>query len=159
MTTANFQGTRGYLDPIYTNSGQQSEITDAFGIGITLLMCLTGLPGDNLLQKCRTLLKKPDKPSTWKAPAVPDPTAGEWPEETAVGLAELAVGLAFEHFAEDRTPLAEAIEKLEELCAAHPPPAAGAAGSAATHARASSHHTQPPSPPPPVAAMQSHARV
>ena len=137
MSTAGVKGTLGFLDPIFTTTGEQSEVTDAYGIGVTILMCLTGLSGLKIVQKCKTMMRNPDRPSKWQPPAVPDATAGEWPEETAVGLAELAVGLAAEQYADDRMTLAEAIEKLEELCAAHPPVVAAAA-------------TAPPAAPPPA---------
>ena len=58
MSTAAVKGTLGFLGPIFTaSSGKQSEVTDAFGIGITLLMCLAGLPGLEILSKCRTMLR------------------------------------------------------------------------------------------------------
>ena len=35
-------GTAGYIDPIYANSGQYSQLTDGYALGVTLLVCLTG---------------------------------------------------------------------------------------------------------------------
>jgi interleukin-1 receptor-associated kinase 1 len=137
MTTAAIKGTPGFLDPLLMNGLKHSEVTDGFGIGITVLMCLTGLPALEILQKCRTMMRNPTNPDKWKSPAVTDDTAGKWPEDTKVALAELALGLAGEQYAEDRMSLSEAIEKLKELCASHPAKAAAAA-------------PPPPPPPPPV---------
>ena len=61
----------------------------------------------------------------WQAPGVPDATAGEWPPDVVAALAEMVAGLT-EEYSEDRMPLSEALEKLEEILKtypAEPPPA------------------------------------
>ena len=92
-------------------------LTDAFALGVTVLMALTGLPSAHIRQRCRHMQKWPTQPSRWQAPGVPDEQAGSWDEAVAVGLAEIVTGLD-EHWEEDRMPLPEVLGRLEAMAVA-----------------------------------------
>lgn len=130
MTTRNVAGTPAFLDPLYLGTLQQSELTDGFAAGITLLMALVGLPATGLDNQCRHMLRHPTRPEKWQAPGVPDATAGEWPDAVATALAEVCAGLT-ERFADDRMPLPDALQQLEAIVEAadepEPPPTRPAA--------------------------------
>ena len=98
-------------------SGEATVLTDAFALGVTVLMALTGLPTVNIRQRCRHMQKWPTQPSRWQAPGVPDAEAGSWDEAVAIGLAEIVVGLDA-HWEEDRMPLPEVLDRLEAMAAA-----------------------------------------
>ena len=53
MSTRNVAGTPAFLDPLYLSTLQQSELTDGFAAGITLLMALVGQPALGLYSQCR----------------------------------------------------------------------------------------------------------
>ena len=99
------------------HSGEATVLTDAFALGVTALMALTGLPASNIRQRCRHMQKWPTQPSRWQAPGVPDAEAGSWDEAVAICLAEIATGLT-EQWEEDRMPLSEVLERLEAMAAA-----------------------------------------
>ena len=96
--------------------GEATVLTDAFALGVTVLMALTGLPTTNIRQRCRHMHKWPTQPSRWQAPGVPDSAAGTWDDAVAVSLAEIVVGVA-ELWEEDRMPLSEVQERLEAMVA------------------------------------------
>ena len=98
-------------------SGEATVLTDAFALGVTVLMALTGLPSANIKQRCRHMQKWPTQPSRWQAPGVPDKEAGSWDEAVAICLAEIVTGLTNE-WEEDRMPLWEVLEQLEARTAA-----------------------------------------
>ena len=98
-------------------NGVATELTDGFAFGVTALMALTGLPTTDIKQRCRHMLKWPTQPEKWQPPGVPDAAAGGWDGEAASGLVEMVNGLQ-EVFAEDRTPLAEVLQRLEAMAAA-----------------------------------------
>ena len=116
------------------NSGEHSETTDAFGMGITLLMALTGLPALKILPCCRLMLRAPDAPNEWVAPGVTDTTAGAWPPAVVTEVLRIVAGLSKGEDPEDRLPLPEALRRLEALVDAAPPepPPSAAMGQAAT---------------------------
>ena len=97
--------------------GVATELTDGFALGMTILVAFTGQPASGLKQRCRHMLKFPDKPERWQKPGVPDEAAGSWDAAAATGLAEAIVGLN-EVWAEDRMPLSEVLQKLETMAAA-----------------------------------------
>ena len=107
-----------------------TELTDGFALGMTILVAFTGQPASGLKQRCRHMLKFPDKPERWQKPGVPDEAAGEWEGATACALAEISNGLD-ERWAEDRMPLPEVLEKLETMAAAAGADDAAAASAAA----------------------------
>ena len=98
-------------------SGEATVLTDAFALGVTVLMALTGLPSASIRQRCRHMQKWPTQPSRWQAPGVPDVDAGSWDEAVAIGLAEIVVGLN-ENWEEDRMPLSEVLGRLEAMATA-----------------------------------------
>ena len=98
-------------------SGEATVLTDAFALGVTVLMVLTGLPSASIRQRCRLMQKWPTQPSRWQAPGVPDKEAGSWDEAVAIGLAEIVVGVT-ELWEEDRMPLSEVLGRLEAMAAA-----------------------------------------
>jgi len=111
------KGTAAFLDPIYLQSGVSTELTDAFALGVSVLMTLTGLPTSDIKQRCRLMLKFPDTPDRWLKPGVPDEAAGKWDGASAAGLAEISAGLT-DQYEEDRMPFAEALQKLEAMAVA-----------------------------------------
>eukprot|EP00964_Phaeocystis_antarctica_P098395 scaffold64412_cov59-Phaeocystis_antarctica.AAC.2 len=98
-------------------SGEATVLTDAFALGVTVLMALTSLPTANIRQRCRHMQKWPTQPSRWQAPGVPDKEAGSWDEAVAISLAEIVVGVT-ELWEEDRMPLSEVLERLEAMAVA-----------------------------------------
>ena len=98
-------------------SGEATVLTDAFALGVTVLMALTGLPSASIKQRCRHMQQRPTQPSRWQAPGVPDAEAGSWDEAVAIGLAEIVVGLD-ERWEDDRMPLSEVLEQLEAMAPA-----------------------------------------
>ena len=56
-------GTPGFIDPLLINSGKPDVLSDGFGIGITLLMALTGLPPLDILPSCRLMMREPKEPN------------------------------------------------------------------------------------------------
>ena len=79
LAASKVSGTPGFVDNLMINSGSHSVLSDGFGIGITLLMSLTALPGLKIVQHCRQMIREPGQPSTWAEPGVPDASAGAWP--------------------------------------------------------------------------------
>lgn len=117
VSTTVVKGSAGYMDPQMVNSeGKCTVYTDAFALGRTILVTLTGLSVTGVLSKCRMLIMKPTEPSKWTAPGVPDARAGEWPEAVKVKLACLMKDTSCQLFLEDRKPLPEVLEELESLC-------------------------------------------
>ena len=96
-------------------------LSDGFGMGITLLMALTGLSALDILHHCRQMLKSPDQPSVWVAPGVPDANAGDWPTSTVSEVIRIVDGLSYERDKEDRLPLTEALQRIEALVDVAPP--------------------------------------
>ena len=97
--------------------GEATVLTDAFALGVTVLMTLTGLPSATIKQRCRHMLKWPTQPSRWQQPGVPDGEAGSWDQAVVTSLAEIIVGLK-EEWEEDRMPLSEVLQRLEAMAAA-----------------------------------------
>jgi hypothetical protein len=107
------------MDPLLVHMGGQcSELTDGFAMGVTALVIMVGLPAAGVLQRCRSFLRKPEDPAKWVAPAVPDVSAGEWPDDVKIGLAKIVAGLT-EGYEDERMPLTVALEQLEALCTGH----------------------------------------
>ena len=108
-------GTAGYVDPLYANSGQYSQHTDGYAMGVTLLTCLVGRPALEAMDRAESILEDPTL-LTRQAPGQSclDATA-EWPQATSVALTKLVVGLSWRRSARSRMPLSEALATLEEL--------------------------------------------
>ena len=119
------------------HSGVATELTDAFALGVVVLMTLTSLPAKDLKQRCRHMLKFPMNQPLWQKPGVPDAAAGAWVGAQAselvkltCKLAEIVVGLN-EQWAEDRMPLVDVLGRLEATVAAADAYSARAAAAAA----------------------------
>jgi hypothetical protein len=107
------------MDPLLVHTGGQcSELTDGFAMGVTMLVAMVGLPAANILQPCRLWLRKPEDPANWTAPALPDASAGEWPDDVKIVLATIVAGLT-QQYEDERMPLSMALEQLEALCTRH----------------------------------------
>ena len=137
VSSASMIGTAGYVDPLYANTGQYSQHTDGYAMGVTLLTCLVGRPALEAMDRAESMLEEP----TLLARQPPgqsclDATAG-WPQATSVALAQLVVGLSWRRSARSRMPLSEALATLEELADSSNtrPGIAAAAGGASEEGR------------------------
>ena len=92
-------------------------MTDAYALGLTILMTVTGLGPTGLVHRCRHMLMHPTQRELWESPAVPHPEAGGWPARVSYGLVRLVVGLTWEPLASRRMPLTTALAELEALAA------------------------------------------
>ena len=104
-------GTPGYLDPLYLSSGQYSQTTDAYAFGVTILICLTGMPAPQAME-----LEMLEHVSF--APRSVD-TSAHWPDNVAIAMAELIQGLSWQRTRKDRMPFETAFLRLEELAEEH----------------------------------------
>ena len=109
LTTRNLVGTAGFIDPLYSNSGRYSAMTDAYAMGVVLLMCLMGKPAVRIMDEATDMLEEPEE-----APQYVDGRAG-WPAELAVAATKVVVGLSWARNARRRLPLADALTQLEAL--------------------------------------------
>jgi len=89
-------------------------LSDGYAVGAMVLMALTGQPGVDLVHRCRCMLNDPRQPARWRAPGVPELSAGDWPERVACGLAAMAAQLVTGEEAE-RIPLPEALRQLDTM--------------------------------------------
>jgi len=115
VSSSSMIGTAGYVDPLYANSGQYSQHTDGYAMGVTLLTCLVGRPALEAMDHAESVLEDPTL-LTRQPPGqcCLDATA-EWPQATSVALTKLVVGLSWRRSARSRMPLSEALATLEEL--------------------------------------------
>ena len=109
----NLKGTIGYLDPLYVQTGMFTHHADAYAMGVTMLVCLTGKSAQDAMRNSADLL---EDPST--APAQADATA-KWPAmgergNVTMRLAELIVGLVCGGLRR-RMPFEKVVTRLEEL--------------------------------------------
>merc|ERR1712091_46829 len=88
LSTQRLFGKLGYMDPIISQSGQASALTDGYALGITLLVALTGRGAVGLLDECDDAL---EEPATAEGSIAAD--AG-WSAAQAEELTWLVVGLA-----------------------------------------------------------------
>ena len=107
-------GTPGYIDPLVSNSGQYSEATDGYAMGMTLTVALVNKPqlADNL-EVLDELLEDPTC-----APRYADATAG-WPEAVSLKLAGLIKGLMGARQRRNRMSHHAALADLEKLADEH----------------------------------------
>ena len=120
VVASKVSGTPGFVDPFMINSGKHSVMSDGFGIGITLLMSLTGLPGLGILSSCSPMLRAPEDPSAWGEPGLPDGSAGAWPPAALSEALKIVIGLSRGEDPEDRIALPDALERLDALVDAAP---------------------------------------
>jgi len=115
-TTRNLAFSIGFGDPALLNSNQHSEKTDAFGIGVCILMGLVSEPAAGLMKDrekdvCEAY-EDGTGPLFGTAHAVAD-----WPSDATRVLAAVAHGLSIaQHW--KRQPLPEALAQMEALLGA-----------------------------------------
>jgi serine/threonine protein kinase len=111
LSTSVIAGTRGFIDPLFITSGQYSQMTDAYAFGVTILVCLTGMPAPQAME-----LEMLEHVSF--APRSVD-TSAHWPDNVAIAMAELVKGLSWQRTKNDRMLLETAFLRLEELAEEH----------------------------------------
>jgi len=112
-TTRNLALSIGFVDPTLINSSQHSEKTDAFGIGICVLMSLVGEPAAGLMKGHEEDVCVAFEDGTGPLFGTAHAVAG-WPSDVTRALAALVHGLSI---ARDRRrqPLPEALAQMEAL--------------------------------------------
>ena len=113
LTTRNLAGSVGYIDPLYADSGQYSQTTDAYAMGVTLLVCLGGRRAQEAMDAADDALE--DLADGDARRRALDPAAG-WPEAAARELLRVVKGLYWERRQQRRMPLSTALETLERVC-------------------------------------------
>ena len=113
LTTRNLAGTTGYIDPLYADSGQYSQTTDAYAMGVTLLVALSGRRAPQAKDAADDALE--DLTDGAALQRALDPVAG-WPEPAARELLGIVKGLYWERRQQRRMPLASALETIERVC-------------------------------------------
>ncbi|KAL1507497.1 hypothetical protein AB1Y20_008333 [Prymnesium parvum] len=112
-TTQNVMGSPGFIDPLYVETRQYSEVTDGYALGISLLMCLKPRSAVGLLDACVDALEDPTQE---KVAAVVDPT---WPADVALALMRVVIGLSWRRTRSRRMPIADAVRALEAVADNH----------------------------------------
>ena len=115
VSSSSMIGTAGYVDPLYANSGQYSQHTDGYAMGVTLLTCLVGRPALEAMDRAESALEDPALLTRQPPGQSCLDTTAEWPQATSVALTKLVVGLSWRRSARSRMPLSEALATLEEL--------------------------------------------
>ena len=112
-TTRNLAFSPGFVDPALINSSQHSEKTDAFGIGICVLMSLVGEPAGGLMKKWEDDVIDAMEDGAGALFGMARAAAG-WPSDATRALAAMVHGLSI---ATDRRrqPLADALAQMEAL--------------------------------------------
>jgi serine/threonine protein kinase len=106
MTTHNLAGTNGY-------SGQYSQTTDAYAMGVTLLVALSGRRAPQAKKDADdTLEDLTDGAALQRALD----SAAAWPEPAARELLGIVKGLYWERRQQRRLPLSSALETIERVC-------------------------------------------
>ena len=113
LTTRNLAGTNGYIDPLYADSGQYSQTTDAYAMGVTLLVALSGRRALQAKDAADDALE--DLTDGAALQRALDPVAG-WPEPAARELLGIVKGLYWERRQQRRMSLASALETVERVC-------------------------------------------
>ena len=114
LSTRRLLGTPGFIDPLYTETGQYSQLTDGYALGISLLMCLSGRPavdGDSVsvFDAWADVLEAPSAETL--APLL-DEAAG-WPADVALALVHVVIGLSWRRTRSRRMALNEALQQFE----------------------------------------------
>jgi len=115
-TTRNLAFSMGFGDPALTNSNQHSERTDAFGIGICILMSLVSEPAAGLVIDREDDICDAMEDGTGALFGKAHAVAG-WPSDTTRALAATVHGLSIAS-KRNRRPLAEALAQMEALLGA-----------------------------------------
>jgi len=112
LTTRNLAGTNGYIDPLYADSGQYSQTTDAYAMGVTLLVALSGRRAAQAKDAADDALEDLTDGAALRRAL--DPAAG-WPEPAARDLLGIVKALTSGR-QQRRMPLASALETIERVC-------------------------------------------
>eukprot|EP00966_Prymnesium_polylepis_P261760 6046555-Prymnesium_polylepis.2 len=91
-------------------TGQYSETTDGYALGISLLMCLTARPAVGLLEACADALEDPSPETT----AAMYDTSAAWPPDVAVALTRIVIGLSWGRTRSRRMTVPNALTALEQ---------------------------------------------
>ena len=114
MSTLNVIGTPGFIDPLYAESGRISETTDGYALGISILMCLTSKPAIGLLDLAADALEDPTLKTAGSL------ARGAWPEQTALDLLRVVIGLSWHRVRSRRMRVDEALCILEATAGLRP---------------------------------------
>ena len=112
-TTRNLAFSMGFGDPALLNSSHHSEKTDAFGIGICILMSLVSEPAAGLMNDHEDDVCEAMEDGTGELFGTAHAIAG-WPSDTTRALAALVHGLSMAT-KRRRQPLPEALAQMEVL--------------------------------------------
>jgi len=112
-TTRNLAFSMGFGDPALLNSSHHSEKTDAFGIGICILMSLVSEPAAGLMNDHEDDVCEAMEDGTGELFETARAIAG-WPSDTTRALAALVHGLSMAT-KRRRQPLPEALAQMEAL--------------------------------------------
>jgi len=112
-TTHNLAFSTGFGDPALLNSNQHSEKTDAFGIGICVLMSLVSAPAAGLLKDHEEDVCEAFEDGTGPRFGRAHAAAG-WPSDATRALADMVHRLSMAR-TRQRQPLAEALVQMEDL--------------------------------------------
>jgi len=115
-TTRNLAFSTGFVDPALINSNQHSEKTDAFGIGICILMSLVGEPAAGLMESHEDDVGEAFEDGTGPLFGTAH-AAASWPSDATRALAAIMHGLSMA-WNRNRQPLAEALAQMEALLGA-----------------------------------------
>ena len=115
-TTQNLAFSTGFVDPALVNSNQHSEKTDAFGIGICVLMSLVSEPAAGLMKSQEDNVCAAAENGVGELFITAHEAAG-WLADATCALAKIVKGLSIERTGA-RTPLPEALEQMEALLGA-----------------------------------------
>jgi len=113
VTTRNLAFSVGFVDLALVNSNQHSEKTDAFGIGICVLMSLVSEPAAGLLKDHGEDVCEAFEDGTGALFGTAHAVAG-WPSDATRALAAVVFGLSIAR-SRKRQPLAEALAQMEAL--------------------------------------------
>jgi len=114
--TRNLAISMGFVDYTLINSNQHSEKTDAFGIGICVLMCLVGEPAAGLMKVHEEDVCEAFEDGTGPLFGAAHTVAG-WPSDATRALAAIVNGLSIGRDRK-RQPLAKALAQMEALLGA-----------------------------------------
>ena len=110
LMTQSLVGSPGFIDPLYTETGRFSEITDGYALGISLLMCLTGRSAVGLLDHCADAL---ENPTAEAIATILSSDAGAWPTGVAAAMTRVVIGLSWQRVRSRRMGVEEALRLLE----------------------------------------------
>jgi serine/threonine protein kinase len=112
-------GTNGFLDEFYRNTGQYDAKSDAYSMGVTLLIILTGFPVFH--ERLGYIVRRCEVEGN-SVMTIADPSA-QWPQEVAREMHKVAMSLVIEPDRDARMSVSNARDAVQRLVARHLPPA------------------------------------